>query len=166
MSRNDLAGLPDDPLRDSHLHLAAALPAHTCPGGRCQGVQVSPRGAGRGMTSRKVLSPLSFRAKRGIPETRCRENPRKKRLAPASPCQSAGPRTAHGYGRLCPLGVWCSGPTRCPVKAETAGSNPVIPAEPPGPHQAVVFRERSLIAALRSLDTMKSAMVISAVSRP
>src|SRR3990172_12889783 len=41
MSRNDPSGLPDDSLRDSHLHLAAALPAHTCPGGRCQGVQVS-----------------------------------------------------------------------------------------------------------------------------
>ena len=62
-----------------------------------------------------------------------------------------------------PLGVWCSGPTRCPVKAETAGSNPVIPAEPPGPRQAVVFRERSLIAARRSLDTTKSAVVLSAV---
>jgi hypothetical protein len=25
--------------------------------------------------------------------------------------------------------VWCSGQTRCPVKAEIAGSNPVIPAD-------------------------------------
>ena len=28
--------------------------------------------------------------------------------------------------------MWCSGLTRCPVKAETEGSNPFIPAKPPG----------------------------------
>ena len=99
----------------------------------------------------------------GLPETRYWENPRKKR--PRPPVRSnppgLGPRTGMVNSR--PLGVWCSGPTRCPVKAETAGSNPVIPAEPPGPHQAVVFRERSLIAAFRSLDTTKSAVVLSAV---
>ena len=36
-------------------------------------------------------------------------------------------------------GVWCSGLTRCPVKAETEGSNPFIPAKPPGYPGGPVF---------------------------
>ena len=49
-----------------------------------------------------------------------------------------------GMVRCAPLGVWCSGQTRCPVKAETAGSNPVIPATASG------APGRSLFATLPS----------------
>ncbi len=49
------------------------------------------------------------------------------------------------------LGVWCSGPTRCPVKAETAGSNPVIPAEPPGQPRRLMFSPGAL--GMHSLRT-------------
>ena len=129
----------------------------------------SPQGflASLGMTKGRAPSLCHSElraAERGIPEAREHDGRLKmRRLALRKPCTQPALNREAGMVNSRPLGVWCSGPTRCPVKAETAGSNPVIPAEPPGPRQAVVFRERSFIAALRSLDTTKSAVVLSAV---
>ncbi len=55
-------------LGDSHLHLRCAAQLHTCPGGRCQGAQVSrPVGALgmttlRGALARGATITMSFRA--------------------------------------------------------------------------------------------------------